>query len=184
MSKPPEDGSAYDRLREEKIAREMMSRGGARPGVTEAPPEESAVVVEVPKRRVAFERKPFGTWDQKLAYPSRDGFHRHWFNDEPGRIMRARDAGYTQVNDDQGRPVSTVVGIGRGGQPLVAFLLEIPEDWFREDMTHQENVVHDLMTQIGRGDHTRPRGPDGDLRYSGSASRGDIRIETGTRTRR
>jgi hypothetical protein len=159
--------------REAEVAEAL---GGAR----EAPVQE---IAEKPRRK-AFERKPFGTFDQKLSYPSRDGFHRHWFNDEPGRIIRAKDAGYTQVEDEHGRPVSTVVGIGRGGQPLVAFLMEIPEEWFREDMAAQEMVVHSLMAQIGRGEHSRPAGPDGELRYAGSNNWGDIKIEAGTRTRR
>jgi len=134
------------------------------------------------QQRKPFTRKPFGTWDQKLTYPSREGFHRHWFNDEPGRIIRARDAGYEQVHDEDGRPVSTVVGIGRGGQPLVAFLMEVPEEYYREDMAAQEMVVHDLMTQIGRGEHAKPGGTDGSLRYAGS-TRGNISIETGNSRR-
>jgi hypothetical protein len=94
----------------------------------------------------------------------------------------AREAGYEQVHDEVGKPVSTVVGIGRGGQALVAFLMEIPEDIFREDMAAQEMVTHALMTQIGKGEHTRPGGADGSLRYAGS-TRGNISIETGTSRR-
>lgn len=134
----------------------------------------------LPRReRKPFVRKPFGNQEQKLAYPNREGFHRHWFNDEPGRIMRAREAGYEQVEDEDGRPVSTVVGIGRGGQALVAFLMEIPQQWFEEDMAAQETTVHGLMTQIGRGEHAKPTGQDGSLRYAGS-TRGDIKIDFGT----
>jgi hypothetical protein len=96
--------------------------------------------------------------------------------------MQARNAGYEQVHDDDGRVVSMVVGIGRGGQPLVAFLMETPEEWFREDMAAQEMAVHSLMNQIGKGDHSRPGGPDGSLRYAGS-TRGNISIETGNSRR-
>lgn len=162
--------------REQEVARALSGEE------TEREQEFSSADTLPRRRREPFVRKPFGTWDQKLSYPSREGFHRHWFNDEPGRIIRARDAGYEQVHDPNGRPVSTVVGIGRGGQPLVAFLMEIPEEYFREDMLAQENVVHDLLTQIGRGDHSRPTGEDGSRRYAGS-TRGDIKIETGTARR-
>lgn len=162
--------AAAQARREAEVARAL---GGERQ-------EDFAPVDTLPRReRVPFTRKPFGSHEQKLAYPNREGFHRHWFNDEPGRIMRAREAGYEQVHDDDGRPVSTVVGIGRGGQALVAFLMEIPQSWFEEDMAAQEMVVHGLMTQIGRGEHAKPTGQDGSLRYAGS-TRGDIKVDTGT----
>jgi hypothetical protein len=145
--------------------------------------DDEQSVDTLPRReRKPFVRKPFGNFDQKLSYPDREGFHRHWFNDTPGRIMQARNAGYEQVHEDDGRVVSMVVGVGRGGQPLVAFLMEVPEEWFREDMAAQEMVVHSLLTQIGKGDHSRPGGPDGNLRYAGS-TRGDIKIETGNSRR-
>lgn len=163
--------AAAQARREAEVARALS--GGERE-------QEFEPVDTLPRQqRKPFTRKPFGTFDQKLAYPNKEGFHRHWFNDEPGRIMRARDAGYEQVHDEDGRPVSTVVGIGRGGQPLVAFLMELPLELFQEDMAAQETVVHSLLTQIGRGEHAKPGGTDGALRYSGS-TRGDIKIDTGT----
>lgn len=130
-----------------------------------------------PERRV---RKPFGNRDQKLAYPNREGFHRHWFNDEPGRILQARDAGYEQVSDERGNPVQMVVGVGRGGNPQVAFLMEIPQQYYDEDMAAQDGVVHEVLTQIRDGNLERPTGRDGKLRYAGS-TRGDISITTSTR---
>lgn len=166
-----EAAAAAAARREAEIAREL----GAEPEVTP--------VDTLPRReRKPFVRKPFGMWNQKLSYPNREGFHRHWFNDEPGRILEATQAGYEQVHDPDGRPVSMIVGVGRGGQPLVAFLMETPEEWYREDMAAQENVVHRLMSQIGRGEHAKPGGEDGSMRYSGS-QRGDIKIEAGNSRR-
>jgi len=169
---PLNDAAAAAQARREAEIAQALSRGS--PEQT----EEASLDTLPRQQRKPFTRKPFGTWDQKLAYPNKEGFHRHWFNDEPGRIMRARDAGYEQVNDENGRPVSTVVGIGRGGQPLVAFLMEMPSEWFHEDMIAQETVVHGLLTQIGRGEYSKPGGTDGNLRYAGS-ERGQIKIETG-----
>jgi hypothetical protein len=158
--------------REAEVARALGSSG-----------DEVTSVDTLPRReRQPFVRKPFGGQEQKLAYPNREGFHRHWFNDEPGRILRARDAGYEQVHDEDGRPVSTVVGIGRGGQALVAFLMELPQELFEQDMAAQEMATHELLTQIGRGEHTKPGGADGNLRYAGS-TRGNISIESGTNRR-
>lgn len=124
-------------------------------------------------------RKPFGNRDQKLAYPSRPGYHRHWFNDEPGRIMKAQDAGYEHVKNERDQPVQMVVGIGRGGQPQIAFLMETLQQWYDEDMAAQDDVVLSLMQEIGRGDYARPAGVDGGARYvpdSTGTGRGDISI--------
>jgi hypothetical protein len=156
--------------REQAIA-EQLGGGG--------PVDEFVSTDTLPRQaRQPFERKPFGGPEQKLSYPARQGYHRHWFNDEPGRIMRARDAGYNKVEDEDGRPVSMVVGIGRGGQPLVAFLMELPQHLFEEDMASQDGTVHDLLTQIGRGEFTAPKGTDGSLRYTGS-NKGSLKLETG-----
>ncbi|ACI52206.1 conserved hypothetical protein [Gluconacetobacter diazotrophicus PA1 5] len=112
-----------------------------------------------PVRQRPGGRKPFGTHEQKLAYPNRDGYHRHWFNDEPGRIARAQEAGYTQVMDDSGKPVSMTVGVTRGGGPQIAYLMEIPEEWYREDMAAQDAEHRVIMDQIRNGQV--PGGPTG-----------------------
>lgn len=127
-----------------------------------------AVNEALEKRR--RERRPFGAMEQKLLWPNRPGYHRHWFNDEPGRLLRAKEAGYEPVLDDKGAPVCTVVGIGRGGHPLTAYLHEIPQEWFDEDMAAQEGVVMELKRQIERGDFQRPSGADGRARYAGEIS--------------
>jgi hypothetical protein len=56
----------------------------------------AAPATDLPQRPA---RKPFGSMSLKLDYPQRDGFHRHWFNDIPGRIGRAQEAGYEHVKD-------------------------------------------------------------------------------------
>lgn len=131
-----------------------------------------------PRRRRV--RKPFGNMDQKMAYPDRPGYHRHWFNDVPGRLMRAEDAGYDLVMDPNGKPVSLVVGIGRGGTPLTAYLHEIPQEDYDEDMAAQESVVRERLGQIERGAYEKPSGRDGQLQYAGSA-KGEISIRSGLR---
>jgi len=125
-------------------------------------------------------RKPFGGREQKLTWPSREGFHRHWFNDEPGRLIRAQEAGYEHVKDDAGQNGCTVVGIGRGGGALTAYLMEIPLQWYQEDMAAQDSEVMEQLGQIQRGEFERPTGRDGSLRYAGS-TRGNISIESGGR---
>ncbi|ACI52300.1 conserved hypothetical protein [Gluconacetobacter diazotrophicus PA1 5] len=114
---------------------------------------------DAPRGRRAPSRRPFGLREQKLAYPEREGYHRHWFNDEPGRVARAQDAGYAQVMDESGKPVSRTVGVARGGGPQIAYLMEIPAEWYREDMAAQEAGHRELMAQIREG--RVPGGPTG-----------------------
>jgi hypothetical protein len=92
-------------------------------------------------------RKPFGSMNLKLAYPDRVGFHRHWFNETPGRIQRAQEAGYEHVTTD-GKPVSKVVGTAEGGGALTAFLMEIPEEWYTEDMAAQQREIDEKEKSI------------------------------------
>lgn len=101
--------------------------------------------------RVRAERKPFGTMEQKLAYPDRQGFHRHWFNDVPGRVTRALEAGYEHVKDNEGKNVREIVGTAEGGGPLHAFLMEIPEEWYKEDMAAQQREINERENAITRG---------------------------------
>lgn len=136
----------------------LAARQAAQPQV-----EETASEAPLTRRQL---RRPFGARDQKLAYPVRPGYHRHWFNDDPGRIDRAAEAGYEHVKDGQsGKNVSTVVGTARGGGSLVAFLMEIPEEWYREDMAANEALVLDRKREIEQGQFSKPSGNDGATRY-------------------
>ena len=76
-------------------------------------------------------RKPFGAMEQKLYWPKRPGYHRHWFNDTPGRIDAALQAGYAHVTGRDEKPVCRVVGKREGGGGLMGYLMEIPEEWFQ-----------------------------------------------------
>lgn len=116
-------------------------------------PTDTAVPV---RQRPA--RKPFGTMEQTMAYAKRDGFHRHWFNDVKDRISRAQEAGYEHVKDKDGKNVQMVVGTAEGGGAMQGFLMEIPEEWYKEDMAAQQKIVDDREAQIKRGDAERQAG--------------------------
>lgn len=116
----------------------------------------------VTKPRVSKEkRQPFGNQVQKLAYPMRSGFHRHWFNDDPGRIDQALQAGYTHVEDKDGTKVKRVVGTNQGGLPILGYLMEIPEEWYKEDMAAQQKIVDTMDDAIRRGSVVGKPGEDG-----------------------
>jgi hypothetical protein len=109
-------------------------------------------------RRPAGTRKPFGTQEQRLYYAPRPGYRRYWFNDIPGRIERATEAGYTHVLDGKGKNVQHIVGKAESGGGLNAFLMEIPQEWYEEDMAAAQQSRDLQMAQITRGD--QPDGPE------------------------
>lgn len=108
--------------------------------------------------RPSRNRKPFGTMEQTMAYAKREGFHRHWFNDVRDRISRAQEAGYEHVTGKDGKNVQMVVGTAEGGGALHAFLMEIPQEWYDEDMRAQQKIVDEREAQIKRGDAERQAG--------------------------
>ena len=126
---------------------------------SEAPAMPNEIQADTGPRKSV--RKPFGAMTLKLAYPERPGFHRHWFNETVGRIQRAQEAGYEHVVAE-GKPVQKVVGTAEGGGALNAFLMEIPQEWYDEDMAAQQREIDDKEKAIKRGEL---EGQDGDNRY-------------------
>jgi hypothetical protein len=112
--------------------------------------------------RPAKTRKPFGTMEQTMAYATRARFHRHWFNDVKDRISRAQEAGYEHVKNSEGKNVQMMVGTAEGGGPMHGFLMEIPEEWYKEDMAAQQALINEKESQIKRGEADRQAG---DNRY-------------------
>ena len=113
---------------------------GIRPKVNPPKIHDTIPTAEVPAGNRPT-RRPFGTMQLKLAHEIRKGFHGHWFNDIPGRISRALEAGYEHVKDKEGKNVSRVVGTAEGGGALIAFLMEIPEEWYQEDMKQEQSQI-------------------------------------------
>lgn len=120
-----------------------------------------AVKTEVSRRPTKETRRPFGSQVQKLAYEARAGFHRHWFNNSPGRLDTALAAGYTHVEDKDGRKVQRVVGVNEAGDALFGFLMEIPEDWYQEDMARQQGEIDKTDSAIKTGNVAGTPGVDG-----------------------
>lgn len=123
----------------------------------EAPAENAGPAAIRGRQRVAAAqaqrvRKPFGGAEQRLSYPPRPGYRRYWFNDVPGRLLRAKDAGYEHVLDEAtGKPVMIITGRQTGGQELRSYLFEIPEQWYREDMGVQAEALDKHLRDIRTG---------------------------------
>jgi hypothetical protein len=173
---------AADAVESDTVNPEFSSIGGigmtdasSAPTGREAGEQEAQVAPPVTRGT----RRPFGSMMQKLAYPKRPGYHRHWFNDNSGRIEYATDeAGYTHVKDPKtGKNVSRVVGTREGGNPITAFLLEIPDEWFNDDMLRyeQENAARDDAMRRGQ---VTTKEPEDQAKFYPSAQGRGISITT------
>lgn len=111
--------------------------------------EEAVTASEGPARRV--NRVPFGSLEQKLAWPPREGYRRYWFKDSPGRIQRAQEAGYEHVKNKENKNVSRVTGTAEGGGAEISFLMEIPMEWYLEDMAREQQAIDEREASIKRG---------------------------------
>lgn len=125
------------------MAKNDLAAAGA-PGANETAGAEAP-----PRHRPT--RKPFGSMDQKLAWPPIKGHHLHWFNDIPGRLDRAKEAGYEHVKDADGKTVSRIVGSASEGGGLRAYLMKIPQEWYDEDMKLEQKRIDELDGDLRRG---------------------------------
>jgi hypothetical protein len=99
-------------------------------------PEPAPETLDQVIARIRTVRQAFGgPMSQKLALPTRSGYHRHWFNDVGGRIDEAKASGWSHVNNPRdGKPLRRAVGTGRDNGVLYAFAMEIPEVFWQEEM--------------------------------------------------
>ena len=96
------------------------------------------------------------------------GYHLYFFNDEPGRIQAALDAGWefvspsevgyaasnvTNTNVDLGDRVSVIGSKNDMGQPVKQILLKIKEEWWDEDQAdiQSRNDKTDASIRRGKG---------------------------------
>lgn len=115
--------------------------------LAEAPPTDGETL-EQAVSRIRQVRSAFGASTFKLALPKRAGYHRHWFNDVPGRLDEAKASGWSHIKDDEGKPLNRVVGTGRTGSELRAFAMELPTVFWEEDMAARHKVAQDKIESI------------------------------------
>jgi len=109
------------------------------------------------------ERIPFGTARAKLPRgedPKK--FHYRVFNDEwrkePGRVLRAKNAGYEVVPDQEG----LTVGVNGDGTAIKGVLMRIPKEWYEEDQAKKQEVNDAVDKEIKAG---RFQEKPSDMRY-------------------
>lgn len=134
--------------------------------------DEASVANDQKKSVVERDYIPMAMGVEKLAVPEKPGFHRRWFRDNPGRILRAQRAGYQFVQQgevdvvntdlggdaknsgstDLGTRVSVVSGEGISevtGQPNRLILMEIPLDLYqlsRKVVEERNDTIADALT--------------------------------------
>lgn len=132
-------------------------------------------------------RVPLGTMRSKLSAETREGYHRHWINDKPGRLQQALDGGYEFVKaqgesvgdlgtiegNDLGTMTSRIVGTHESGVPMRAYLMEIKQEWRDEDVAEKAKAAAEIDEQIRGGTigddselgHEHRYSPDGGIKY-------------------
>lgn len=106
----------------------------------------------IDKVDIRKERVPFGVPVKRFNCPENDGFHYRIFNDnwkkEPGRLERARMAGYEIVDD----PASgTTVSTNEDGSEVKGVLMRIPQELYDKDQEAKAGKLDEIEGQIRRG---------------------------------
>lgn len=98
-----------------------------------------------------FVRKPFAERQMRLNAPRRAGFHRHWFNDTPGRVAHMKERGYKIVTE-RGVPITVMGSVSAQGTGLLQYLMEIPLQWFEQDQRESQKAADEIEATIRRGE--------------------------------
>ena len=102
-------------------------------------------------------RTPLGVPVQRLQANVPPSMTGRWTNDTPGRIQRALEGGYEFISSD-GEAVqdregcrSEIVGTGRDGGAMRAYLMAIPTVLYEKDQRAKAALNKERMTAIKRG---------------------------------
>ena len=108
---------------------------------------------EAPRRR---KRASTGGFNLKLEVPERPGYHRRWFNDEPGRLAFAHDMAYDFVTDGTIKSDSPDKRVRRfvgsvDGHPLYAYLMECPLEEYEAGKLEKREATLTVDKAIAAG---------------------------------
>lgn len=123
----------------------------AAPVVTEDATETSAAPT---KRR---RRAPINGMRLKLDTPQREGYHRHWFVDRPGRLAEAEELAYEHVRDTSIKSDGTdsrvrrLTGTDGFGAPQYSYLMETPLEEYAAGQVDKEAAHAAFEKAILRG---------------------------------
>lgn len=117
----------------------------------------------------------------KLGAPLRKGFHRRWVNDDAGRLANAQELAYDFVQEEgiktdvPGSRISRRVGTKANGEPLLAYLMETPDELYAQGVAELEAHTRQVDEAIQSG---RDSTGDADLAQKGATyGHGSIQVE-------
>lgn len=146
-----ENPKPYPTMGARKVAPKAEATKEASPAATADADSGDAEALNLKIAELRSKRVPFGRRQQKLAYPRRPEYHRHWFADHPGRVEEARAAGWEHVKDHEGKIVSKLHGRHRDGRAMIGYLMEIPEVIWEEDLLVDQRRVDEGEQGIRAG---------------------------------
>lgn len=133
---------------------------------------EADVANEANTRVVTDENRiPMSLPNLQLQVPAIEGYEMHWFADRPGRINRARAAGWVFVdpsevslnnfglaadlkdsgNTDLGTRVSVHGGTAEHGGAERLYLMKIKKEWYDKDMSLREDATEKVVQGLRSG---------------------------------
>lgn len=94
----------------------------------------------------------------RLRAEKRPGFVRRWVNDADGRVQHFQEnLDYEIARNEKGEAISTLVGSDGKGSGMRAYLMETPEDWYRESQEEKRSLIKDPSkmkeAQAGEGEY-------------------------------
>ena len=135
---------------------EPRNRGGRPRKIVDDAPEQPS---DAPVTKTTRRRRPStGGHALKLEAPQRAGETRRWVNDVGDRIANLKELGYEHVSDtgvqtDQpGSRIARRVGTQANGAPLHAYLMETPDELYKQGVDEREvqNSAVDKAIEAGR----------------------------------
>lgn len=134
-----------------RARRSMSNAYKGEPATEPAPAATTVAETPEPTPPAQGTRRPFGERRLRLENTPIPGFQCYWFNDLPGRIDQAKEAGYTHVTDSNGAPVVKVAGVMEGGGGLKAYRMKIPIEFYLEDQAAKEAPRAEIDAQMRQG---------------------------------
>jgi len=128
----------------------------------EAPDGRADVRMDRTEETARKVRVPIGIHRERLSVSGRKGYVRRWFNDVPGRIAFAIEGGWTFVEDQSLKvgnehAASESKGLGVRVNRLVnqstglkAYLMEIKEEYYKEDQEAKARTIREFEEMIRR----------------------------------
>lgn len=145
-------------------------------------PAEAKKVSSIPENYI-----PMSAPTQRLQVPDKEGFTRHWFRGDAGRIQRAMQAGYQFVHPDDVKvnnfdlggdaktsgntDLGTRVSISSGDEGERLYLMEVPNELYEYSM----KILHDRNEGVAAALRSGLIGADGE----GGADRASRYSKTG-----